>query len=127
MATTSTSCFAQPTYQVARLSAQCYWTLGATPGASEEFYSCSSWRRIAGRHEAEELLLRALVAPTAERWMAGEGLDEPGYRVRGASAGTPASENRPQDLLDELVVIAATMASTFLQVGPQPVQQTCMV
>ena len=75
------------------------------------------WHRIWSWHEAEELLLRAVMAPTAERYMADGGLDEPGYRYRGGAAGS--SDHRPQDLLDEVVVIAAAVASSFLQAGPQ--------
>jgi hypothetical protein len=81
------------------------------------------WRRIAGHHEAEEVLLRTVVAPTADRVLAYGGLDEP--EIRGSAAGTPAAVGfaetaagtpRAQDLLDELVITAARAASYSLQV-----------
>lgn len=106
---------------------RCQIVKGAPHTASRELDSCLSWRRILSGHEAEELLLRAVVAPTAERCLALCGLDEPRYQYRGGGASTPAvaasGDPRPQDLLDELVVIAAVVASGFLQVGPQHVQK----
>ena len=80
-------------------------------------YTC--WRRVAGQHEAEELLLRTVAAPLAERCLAHGGVDEPGFR--GSIASTPDADgagNRQvaQDRWDELVVIAARAASGYLQV-----------
>jgi hypothetical protein len=76
-----------------------------------------SWRRVLGGHEAEELLLRAVVVPTAERCLAVGGLDEPGVRLRAGGTLAGSSNLRPHDVQEQLVVVAAAVASGLLQVG----------
>ena len=75
----------------------------------------AAWRRTLGWHQAEELLLRAVVAPAAERWVA-LGVDEPPYPGRVAEGG---ARRRPwwQLDLEECVGIASVMVSKSLQVG----------
>jgi hypothetical protein len=76
------------------------------------------WHRTLGWHQAEELLLRAVVAPAAERLVAFGGLDEPLYPDWVAEGG---SRRRPWWLLkldvEQCVSIASVMVSNSLQVG----------
>ena len=72
-------------------------------------------RRTLSWHQAEELLLRVVVAPAAERWVA-LSVDEPLCPGRVAEGG---SRRRPwwQLDLEECVGIASVMVSNSLQVG----------
>ena len=63
------------------------------------------------------MLLRTVVAPMAERCLTIGGLDEPGVRIRAGGTLAGSSNLRPQDLQEELVVIAAAVASGLLQAG----------